>query len=274
MIYKIVKAAPRLQSIVKDFSLLHFDLSNNEHKPIKPFPANTQHSLVFYLRGRVCSYEHSSGTSIIFPKISINGSQTSRYDFHLDKHYLMLSVNFQAGGMAKFFKIPLPELTDIRIDAEAILNPEINRVFDRIENTGSYEDILYIAEEYLWNTIKCLRFDFQPIDAVCKLISDSPSCLSIEKLASLACLSISQFERRFLQQNGITPKLFLRINRFYRAYQIKDQNPDLDWFSIAFQTGYNDYQHLVKDFKQFSNTVPNSLIKAQALSPERILGLG
>ena len=92
-------------------------------------------------------------------------------------------------------------------------------------------------------------------------------------MAGLACLSISQFERRFIQLTGITPKFFTRINRFYNAYQLKDQNPKMDWLRIAVETGYHDYQHLVKDFKQFSNVTPHSLLAAQAQSPERILGL-
>ena len=45
-----------------------------------------------------------------------------------------------------------------------------------------------------------------------------------------------------------------------------------DWLSIALETGYYDYQHLVKDFKQFSATSPHSLLEAQAKARERIMG--
>lgn len=47
----------------------------------------------------------------------------------------------------------------------------------------------------------------------------------------------------------------------------------MDWLRIALETGYHDYQHLVKDFKQFSGVTPHSLLVAQAQSPERILGI-
>jgi transcriptional regulator GlxA family with amidase domain len=103
------------------------------------------------------------------------------------------------------------------------------------------------------------------------MISENPTGLSLEKMAGDACLSISQFERRFRQQMGISPKLFLRINRFYKAYQLKEQNPDKDWLSIALHTGYYDYQHLVKDFQQFSYSTPQSLLLAQANAPEKFL---
>ena len=111
---------------------------------------------------------------------------------------------------------------------------------------------------------------FQPIDKVAQIIAENPCIYSIEKMASHACLSISQFERKFMQQLVITPKLYVRINRFYQAYKIKEQNPRMDWLRIALETGYHNYQHLVKDFKQFSYSTPHSLLLAQAKAPEKL----
>lgn len=41
------------------------------------------------------------------------------------------------------------KLADERIDAEAILNPEIHQVHERMSNARSYESILQIIEDYL-----------------------------------------------------------------------------------------------------------------------------
>lgn len=106
------------------------------------------------------------------------------------------------------------------------------------------------------------------------LLAEQPCILSVEKLAGHACLSISQFERRFIQQIGIPTKFYARINCFYQAYSLKDKQPNIDWLTVVIETGYHDYQHLAKDFKQFSSTTPNSLLQAQTQSPERILGIG
>jgi AraC-like DNA-binding protein len=38
-------------------------------------------------------------------------------------------------------------------------------------------------------------------------------------------------------------------------------------------SGYNDYQHMVKDFKQFAGTKPSEMFHAEWQSPERLLGL-
>src|SRR5262249_12894407 len=149
--------------------------------------------------------------------------------FKVSHDYLLLSVGFHPGALSKFLRLPLTEFVDERVDAEAILNPEIHKVQERMANATSYEKIVQIAEEYLWKRIQSLKTDFHPIDKVARLMSETPSVITMEKMASYACLSISQFERRFIQLTGITPKFFMRINRFYNAYQLKDQNPKMDW---------------------------------------------
>lgn len=272
MIYKIIKPSAHLQAFVKDYLLLHFTFDKNLPVPIKPFPASPQHCLVFYIRGNVTAIDPVTTKSQTFPLIAINGSITSRLDLIPTHDYSLLSICFHPGALSKFLRLPLTEFVNERVDAEAILNPEIGALRERMANASSYESIVQLAENYLWSRIKNLKTKFLPIDKVTQLISEKAEAMTVERMASEACLSTSQFERRFLQLTGITPKFFSRINRFYHAYQIKDSNPAIDWLSVALQTGYHDYQHMVKDFKQFSDTLPHSLLEAQAHSPERILG--
>ncbi|MDZ7936580.1 MAG: DUF6597 domain-containing transcriptional factor [Emticicia sp.] len=122
MIYKVIQPSLYLQHFVKDYTLLHFVFDKNISPPTKPFPANTQHCLVFYLRGGITALDPKTGLIKVYPKTSINGSQISRFDFHLSPHYLMFSVNFQPSALMKFLRLSLTELIDERIDAEAILN--------------------------------------------------------------------------------------------------------------------------------------------------------
>ncbi len=273
MIFQIIQPSLHLQGFVKDYMLLHYVFDTNNPIPIKPFPANTQHCLVFYLRGSVTAFDPQTGLSKVYPRTSINGSQISRFDFHLSPHYLMFSVNFQPSALTKFLKLPLTEFVDERIDAEAILNPEIHQLHDQLANANSYDSIVEMVEHYLWKRVQSLKTEVHPIEKVAQMISENPNSFNVTKMARFAFLSISQFERKFVQHMGITPKFYARINRFYKAYQIKDKNPKTDWLSIALETGYHDYQHLVKDFKQFSDTSPHSLLEAQANSPERIFGI-
>jgi AraC-like DNA-binding protein len=275
MLYRLIQSSPQLRPFVKEYCLLHFEFDKHLPTPIKPFPVRPQQTLVFYLKGGINAYDPETKQSKRFPKIAINGSQVQRFDFQLAHSQMMLSVDFQPSGLSKFLQMPLnEEFIDERIDAEALLNPEIGKIYEQMVNVESYVQIIEIVEAYLWRRIQRYNIVFQKIDQTHLLISRQPTAYSIEQLADFACLSVSQFERRFKQQMGISPKLFARINRFYEAFTLKDQNSSLDWLSIAIQTGYNDYQHLVKDFKQFAGTMPNSLLQVQSNAPERILRLG
>lgn len=64
--------------------------------------------------------------------------------------------------------------------------------------------------------------------------------LSIENAASLACLSLRQYERRTKEVMGYSPKVFARLIRFSKAYRLKEQQPHLSWTSIAHTSGYFD----------------------------------
>jgi AraC-like DNA-binding protein len=275
MIFCTIPPSTHLQAVIKSYTLAHFRFDKGAPGPIKPFPVNPQQCLVFYLRGNITAFHSARGTSIRFPQIAVNGAQLGRFDFHLTHEFLMLSVNFQPGGLSKFLRMPLSdEFLDVRIDAQALLGPDIHQLYERLVNVHRYEAIIPIIESYLWQRISRLKIEPHPIDQVCRIIAERPSLFSLNELAGQACLSPSQFERRFTRQLGISPKLFARTNRFYKAYQLKDQNPRLDWLTIALQTGYSDYQHLVKDFRQFAGETPNSLLLAQSQAPERILGIG
>ena len=58
--------------------------------------------------------------------------------------------------------MPLTEFIDDRIDAEAILNPEIHQLHDQLANANSYENVVEMVEHYLWKRIQSLKKDFPP----------------------------------------------------------------------------------------------------------------
>lgn len=250
--------------------LLDFVIDNGSPAPVKPFPAHTDHSLVFYLSDRLTAHDPLTGQIQQFARIALNGVQTRRLDFYLPNKYRMLAVNFQQGFLTRFLGMPMPEFTDCRVDAEAVLDPGIGELYERMLNLTVLEELVPQLEGYLWRKICKMKLDWYPLDRVAYLMT-KPHSFSIEHLADMACLSLSQFERRFLLQAGIPPKPFTRINRFYQAYTLKEADPHLNWLGVALYTGYHDYQHLVKDFKTFAGQLPQALLTAQGQSPERIL---
>ena len=104
-----------------------------------------------------------------------------------------------------------------------------------------------------------------PIDSALRLLLSYNGTLAIEKTASFSCLSLKQFERKCKDRIGMNPKLFARILKFSKAYRLHESCPQLNWTQIAYDAGYYDHMHMIRDFKTFAGVNP-SVIEQQLLS--------
>ena len=76
------------------------------------------------------------------------------------------------------------------------------------------------------------------------------------QLSDVACLSTKQFGRVFTDYIGTTPKDFLRIVRMQRALYVLQQNPGSPFAQVAYECGFSDQSHMIKEFKLFSGYTP------------------
>jgi transcriptional regulator GlxA family with amidase domain len=97
--------------------------------------------------------------------------------------------------------------------------------------------------------------------------------LTVEQLASAACLSVKQYYRKTVERLGVGPKLLGRITRFDQAIKLHSASPGADWLSVALAAGYHDYQHLVRVFQQFTARTPPAFARQENQAPERAFGL-
>ena len=273
MIYRYIAPAPALQEFVKNYLIAHFAFDQNQPIPSKPYSPKPEQGITFFPKGYVTIINTQTEESNKAPSASIFGQQVSRYNFGLTTEYLMVRVHFQPGALYRMLRTPLSYFTDRYSDAAAVINEEVQRVNEWLGNCTDYKSMITVVEDYLLQKIKNVKEDIHPLDRVAATIFTDPTRFSLDQLARGAYLSPRQFNRRFTERMGVGPKLYSRIVRFHRAYQYKETHPECDWLTVALLFGYNDYQHLVKDFKAFSDVTPNIWIRQDNLSPERILGL-
>ena len=273
MIYCCYHPSDYLREFVRDYLLIHFDFSETKTTPVKPYPACPKQGIIFYIRGSVVSSNPLTGVSEKRAQTVIFGQPIARQNLHLPNDYLAISVRFQPGALYKFLGVPMTNFLQKNEDAELVIGQEIRLLQEQLNGASSYETMFKLIEDFLWARIRKLKENIHPVDKIGQLLFDNPRIFTLDKLAREACLSASQLERRFLQQIGVPPKFYARICRFYKAYLLKQRNPSLTWLEVAWDTGYNDYQHMVKDFKAFANGTPNSFIQEDANSPEQSLSL-
>ncbi|MEI7587789.1 helix-turn-helix domain-containing protein, partial [Runella sp.] len=168
--------------------------------------------------------------------------------------YLMFKIIFQPGGFFRLFNMPMTLFADKMEDSEAVLGKEISEVRDQIEQTEDFEKMVRIAERYLFQKIKQVKTNELPLDSVMQQLTWENQ--SLDKMARLACLSSRQFERKFLERIGVSPKFYGRLLRFNAAMKGRMKRPQEPLMNTAYDYGYYDHNHLLRDFKQFTGTVP------------------
>lgn len=269
MICKRILPSPELKNFIKEYLTIHYVFDPSVTIPPKAYPVNPEEGIRFLVKGNLFSQCPDLGTYEKRPTITIFGQPNSRQNLFTTPEYLMIHTRFQPGGLFKLLKIPMTELVHQNFDAELIIGQEIREVQEQLTYAEDYDAMIFILNSYFQKKINQIKNQSQPIDKIGHFILENPQRFNLEKTAKDACLSHRQFEKRFAQLVGITPKYYARICRFYQAYELKEYHPNLDWLSVAVQTGYNDYQHLSKDFKQFAGTTPNTLIQESSNNPER-----
>jgi AraC-like DNA-binding protein len=228
---------------------------------------------MFYLRDlQVVSYQKESKIQR-HPKCTINGQHTMSTERFVQGNAWILQIVLQPSALYLLTGIPAFELTNSFIDAEDVWGKEIRNVHEQMCNTNGVEEVIRISEGFLEKLISRAKYSLQGIDKVRAVILNQNRSLSMDRLAADSCLSNRQFQRRFTERTGIGPKLFDKVVRFEKAFFMKNANPHLDWLSIALACGYYDYQHLVKDYKYFTNMTPTGFYELDTKAPERTFGV-
>lgn len=75
-------------------------------------------------------------------------------------------------------------------------------------------------------------------------------------------VSSKTLERYFLRYTGITPKEYVRMQRFIHAHAHLSQTGGRDIMGTAVHHGYYDQNHFTKEFKLFTGTAPLAYLKS------------
>lgn len=115
--------------------------------------------------------------------------------------------------------------------------------------TGNFERVK-LACEFLSARLKNLVSGHDNIIATIKAVAGNATVNSVKTLADRSFLSVRQFERKFREFSGFSPKLCMRITRFNTVLNKAGRDKTLT--DIAYDHGYYDQSHFIHDFKMFA----------------------
>jgi AraC-like DNA-binding protein len=176
----------------------------------------------------------------------------------------VIGVRFQPAGARSFLALALDSVTDCRVALESICPGEARALVSAVGRADAASRIgiaaRFVAERIARNAIPI----DEPIARAAAAIESQCGRCTIEEALARSGLGRRQFERRFRDVVGLSPKRFAAVLRLRSVFDVLQADPRADWTGAALAAGYFDQSHLIRDFRRFVGCTPAQFAAAHA----------
>ncbi len=209
--------------------------------------------MAFRYSGEVIIKENNTANTLC--SVVLSGIRQVPRFIHYSKQAANLLVVFQPNGASAFFNEPLHELQGISVQANFLKGYiAIDEVVERLAAiNGKQGKIAFIEQFFISKQVT------QPPDlllmAAIQKIQSAKGTISIKQLIDELAISRDAFEKRFRKNIGASPKHFASIIKLKNAIHIHSPHKTLT--ETAFDAGYYDQAHFIRDFKAYTGKTPS-----------------
>lgn len=167
-----------------------------------------------------------------------------------------LGVHFHPGGLAPFLDLPANELQNQVLTLDLLWGNSVFGLRDQLLAAGTPMTKFRLVERVLLGKLTQAP---QPHPAVAYALEQFQCRQTVQTVSTVTDhigLSDRRFRQLFQERVGLSPKRFLRIQRFQQVLKQVEQETTVDWADIAVTHGYFDQAHLIHDFQTFAGIAP------------------
>lgn len=265
MIYQKLQPPPHLRDYVRFFWFLESS-SKTQIPYVYRSMADGCLELVFHYKGRFTEITNGVNIPQVYSLIHAQSNQFRR--FITDEHFGIFGAYIYPYAAHRLFGHPATALSNQMLGLADILGETGRTVEEKImlaSNNHIRAEIL--AESLSFRAKGDFKMGNIPAVNVIKSIIHKRGMATVKELADQSYLSVRQFERKFKQFSGFSPKLYTRIIRFQAAMDAYGK-PKRSLTEIAYEAGYYDQSHFIHEFKQFSGYHPKVFFSGKAEGTE------
>lgn len=171
-----------------------------------------------------------------------------------------VQVFFTPLGARRFFARPLSELTNRVLRLEDLLGTEAPLWAERLQAAGNWRARFELLDAAILARVHASA-EQSEIAWAWRQLAASQGRIAVTQLTTELAWSRKHLAARFHDQIGLPPKLVARLFRFQQALRLLEGSGAVDWSGIAFDAGYYDQAHLIRDFRQFSGRSPSEFLQ-------------
>ncbi|HTI92114.1 MAG TPA: AraC family transcriptional regulator [Puia sp.] len=199
------------------------------------------------------------------PNAFLYGQISDYKDIFCDTPADLFIIVFRPDAFNRLFNIPADDLKDRILSLTEISET----LFHSVLNAATISKKISLAEAFF----KKLSPTANPlITASLDYIIKQQGQVTIDQLSGLTGLHPRQLERKFTTVIGLSPKKFSGIARMHGFLkQLRPQKLSLT--QCAYESGYYDQAHLIREFRRFTGLTPSQYQKNTAVLATNFLQL-
>jgi AraC-like DNA-binding protein len=179
----------------------------------------------------------------------------------------MLGIRFLPHGAAGFLSEKADEFNNQVVDYRDVAGKEVPALHQKLLEAKTLRERIALIETFLWANLSHTKKRFDKLAIVNDVMRElrRPEVEeNIETIAGRYDVSSRYLQKLFLQYTGLTPKLYSKIHRFQHSLRLVTKK-EAPLTSIAYDCGYFDQSHFIREFKSFTGLTPSGY--SQETSP-------
>ncbi len=196
-------------------------------------------------------------------KTSVFGQKTNAVNYSINSiGSKIFGVKIKPAGMHLFVK-NVHSIKDRFIDIDTLNNKALLQLEDRVLAAPAIKEKIEIVNDHILQNLKrspCTT-DLQYLEKMVDLILTHKGNIRFNSLINYFNINYKKAERLFLKYIGLTPKTYIRIIRFNTC--VNHYNASDSLTQMAFENGFFDQSHFIKEFKQFTSLTPRQFLKKE-----------
>lgn len=249
---KIIHPGKAVELFVK--SIMIFEEKSKTKKTILPFFADGYPGLMFQeTKKGLFVNPHNKR----MPDFFLYGQTIKPIELVIEGSYKLIVFQLYPFVLKSFFNVDPKSLNDDCYNLAQLKNETMPDIIETLKRIKSAAERIEIITSFLHSSFQTKRenLDFK-IRQSLQLIIENKGQLTIAEMCDKLNLNERTFERRFLNEVGVSPKQFSIFTRFQQSLDqlsLKDHRKLTD---IVYDNGFADQSHFIRVFKAFTGKTP------------------
>jgi len=191
-----------------------------------------------------------------FGRSGIYGVVKGRFTRVIEGKGKVFGIKFRPGGFYPFLRSPVSRLTNRIVPLGNLFGTAGDALASSVLAKRSERAMVAVAEDFLRRQAPQRDSMADKIGHIVEQIAADRTITRVEIAAKQSGVSVRSLQRLFARYVGVSPKWVINRHRLHEVVDRLAKGETVDWTQLAFELGYFDQAHFIKDFKAIIGRTP------------------